>query len=72
MYQKLRNKKGCSYAKKIKIIYSKNREFDFNGDGRFSELRIKGKDKEFLKKQRRLFEKKNLIIEINNLKKEVS
>lgn len=58
--------------RKSKSFIQKNREFDFNGDGRFSELRIKGKDKEFLKKQRRLFEKKNLFIEINNLKKEVS
>lgn len=31
--------------------------WDFNGDGRFSKERIKGKDKYFMKRRRRSYEK---------------
>ena len=44
---------------KSKIFIQKNRKWDFTVDGLFSRNRIKGKDKEFLKKQRRLFEKED-------------
>lgn len=45
-------------AKKSKVFIQKNRYWDFNGDGRFKKNRIKKKDKQILKKQRRLYEKK--------------
>lgn len=58
-------------AKKSKGFIQKNRQLDFNGDGRFPTLRIKNKDKFYLKKQRRLYEKKMCEEEINNLLNDV-
>ncbi|PLS19737.1 hypothetical protein CVD28_04820 [Bacillus sp. M6-12] len=50
--------------KQSKVYIQKHRYWDFNGDGRFPTNRIKGKDKQALKKQRRLNEKKEASMEI--------
>lgn len=50
--------------KQSKGFIQKNRYWDFNGDGRFPHDRIKGKDKQVLKKQRRLYEKREALQEI--------
>jgi hypothetical protein len=50
--------------KQSKGFIQKHRYWDFNGDGRFPTDRIKGKDKEVLKKQRRLYEKKEALQEV--------
>ncbi|WCK57701.1 hypothetical protein PP175_27070 (plasmid) [Aneurinibacillus sp. Ricciae_BoGa-3] len=51
-------------AKQSKHFIQKNRDWDFNGDGRFPTNRIKGKDKQFLKRQRRQYDKKEAKLEI--------
>lgn len=38
--------------------------WSYNDDGRFDQERIKGKDKQILKKKRRLYEKKEMINEL--------
>jgi hypothetical protein len=51
-------------AKLSKTFIQKHRYWDFDGDGRFPTNRIKGKDKQILKKQRRYYEKKEAKKEI--------
>lgn len=54
-------------AKKSKKFIQKNRHLDFTKDGMFKNFRIKEKDKAFLRKQRRLFEKRVTKQEIDSI-----
>ena len=49
-------------SKRIRPVHN---YWDYNGDGRFPNERIKGHDKRYLKRWRRHIEKQELLAEVN-------